>query len=118
MGARSENSVLFSLNNLSALAGNDSPNRPSHSQSQQDKPGYANVASEASGLIDIRAMAAATLSTNNYGGPSSNRGGPDMLIGADVAPVFAPVATNMLMPSAEPQGIPKWVFALVWRSSA
>jgi len=54
--------------------------------------------SEASGLIDIRAMAAATLSSNHPGGPSMNRG-PDMLLGADVAPVFAPVATNMLIPA-------------------
>lgn len=111
-GARSENSVLFSLNNLSALAGGgESPGRPGASASA-DKPGYANVQSEASGLIDIRAMAAAHLSSSNQAGPSSSRG-PDMLLGGDIAPVFAPVATNMLLPSAEPQGIPKWVYALV-----
>jgi predicted Zn finger-like uncharacterized protein len=116
-GARSENSVLFSLNNLSALAGDSGGGGGggggrSAPAPSADKPGYANAQSEASGLIDIRAMAAATLSSNNQGGPSMGRG-PDMLMGADIAPVFAPVATNMLMPSSEPQGIPKWVFALV-----
>lgn len=114
-GARSENSVLFSLNNLSALAGGseNQGGRSSAPAAAADKPGYANVQSEASGLIDIRAMAAAHLSSSaQVGGPSSSRG-PDMLLGGDIAPVFAPVATNMLMPSAEPQGIPKWVFALV-----
>jgi len=111
-GARSENSVLFSLNNLSALAGGSENQGRAAPSAAADKPGYANVQSEASGLIDIRAMAAAHLSSSNQGGPSSNRG-PDMLMGHDIAPVFAPVATNMLMPSAEPQGIPKWVFALV-----
>ena len=107
---------MFSLNNLSALAGaneNQGRSAPSSSNSGQGRLRQRGN-SEASGLIDIRAMAAATLSSNNYGGPSGgNRGGPDMLMGADAAPVFAPVATNMLMPSAEPQGIPKWVFALV-----
>lgn len=111
-GARSENSVLFSLNNLSALAGGSENQGRAAQSSAADKPGYANVQSEASGLIDIRAMAAAHLSSSNQGGPSNHRG-PDMLMGHDIAPVFAPVATNMLMPSAEPQGIPKWVFALV-----
>lgn len=115
-GARSENSVLFSLNNLSALAGPSGDaggsSGSSGSSRQQDKPGYAHAQSEASGLIDIRAMAAATLSTNNQGSAGMNRG-PDILMGGDIAPVFAPVATNVLIPTAEPQGVPKWVFGLV-----
>ena len=115
-GARSENSVLFSLNNLSALAGADGggpPARASQAQSAAAKPGFANAQSEASGLIDIRAMAAAHLGTGSQGGPAM-KGGPELAFGGsnDPAPVFTPLAPAVLMPATEPQGAPKWVFAL------
>lgn len=115
-GARSENSVLFSLNNLSALAGSDGGgggSAPSAGGASAGKPGYATAQSEASGLIDIRAMAAATLGVNAAAGPSSANKAPDLFGGADPAPVFTPIAPAVLMPSAEPAGVPKWVFALV-----
>jgi hypothetical protein len=70
------------------------------------------VQSEASGLIDIRAMAAATLGTNQGGSAGLNRA-PDLFSGGDVAPVFTAVAPPVLVPSAEPVGVPKWVWALV-----
>jgi predicted Zn finger-like uncharacterized protein len=55
-GARNENSVLFSLKNLQALAtGTSTPAPPS---GVPTRPGYAG--GEGSGLIDIRALASAT----------------------------------------------------------
>lgn len=118
-GARSENSVLFSLNNLSALAGGGGGGgggggSASANKSQgADKPGYANAQSEASGLIDIRAMAAATLGSQSVGGGGPMSRGPDLLGSNDAAPVFTPLAPAILMPTAESSGVPKWVFALV-----
>ncbi len=61
---RNENSVLFSLNNLSALAGSE-PAAPSPSSPRQPASGLSSFGApggpEGSGLIDIRAMAAMTL---------------------------------------------------------
>lgn len=120
MGARSENSVLFSLNNLSALAGpsggggSGGGGGGGGSSRQQAQAGYANAQSEASGLIDIRAMAAATLgSPGGGGGPSLSRGPGDMFGGSDAPPVFTPLAPAVLMPAGESEGTPKWVFALI-----
>ena len=109
-GARSENSVLFSLNNLSALAGGGG-NQPA-ARGGGGGGAMPSVQSEASGLIDIRAMAAATLGTNQGGNAGLNRA-PDLFAGGDVAPVFTAVAPPVLVPSAEPVGVPKWVWALV-----
>lgn len=67
-GQRNENSVLFSLNSLTANAGNAPPpaaRQPTAAQGavtvQNNKPGYG--ANEASGLIDIRALASAAGAT-------------------------------------------------------
>ena len=38
---------------------------------------------------------------------------PDLFGGGDVAPVFAPVAPAVLVPTAQAEGVPKWVWALV-----
>ncbi len=103
-GARSENSVLFSLNNLQALATGGGP-------SSQPKPGYANSQSEGSGLIDIRQMAAQTLSANSFSMGNANK--PDELPLPNDAPMFSAVAPSVLLPSAEPQGMPKWVWGVV-----
>ena len=67
-GQRNENSVLFSLSNLEALA------VPSHSAGIRSPSGSSNT--EGSGLIDIRSMAAMTL---NDGAPSDFRRGTDAL---------------------------------------
>jgi predicted Zn finger-like uncharacterized protein len=95
-GQRHENSVLFSLSNLEALA------KPSHSQAPlpvaRGSAGQAPSAAtttEGSGLIDIRAMANMTL------GASSNRSdsrGSDLP--AFSAPQFSPVAPVLLAPSS------------------
>jgi len=117
-GVRSENSVLFSLNNLSALAGASTgggggSGGGSSKPATADRSGMPSVQSEASGLIDIRAMAAATLGSSGPGGPGPTSRGPDLLSVPDSPPVFTPLAPAVLMPSAEPTGVPKWVFALV-----
>lgn len=119
MGARSENSVLFSLNNLSALAGasggGGGGGGGGGSSKQQAQAGYANAQSEASGLIDIRAMAAATLGSPGGGGmgPSASKGPADFFGGSDAPPVFTPIAPAVLMPAGESEGTPKWVFGLI-----
>jgi hypothetical protein len=108
-GARSENSVLFSLNNLQALAtgGGGGPAGPS----QQPKPGYANSQTEGSGLIDIRQMAAQTLSASSFAVGSSSK--PDELPLVNDTPMFSPIAPSVLLPSAEPSGMPKWVWGIL-----
>jgi predicted Zn finger-like uncharacterized protein len=109
-GARSENSVLFSLNNLSALAGGGGGGG-SGASAPASKQGYASGQSEASGLIDIRAMAA-----QHLGGPMSGANAsraPDLFGGGDGGAVFAPVAPAVLVPTAPSEGVPKWVWALV-----
>jgi hypothetical protein len=108
-GARSENSVLFSLNNLSALAGGGGGSGGGQASSQQ--AGYGSGQSEASGLIDIRAMAAQHLG-GPMGSANANKA-PDLFGGPDIAPVFAPVAPAVLVPTAQSEGTPKWVWGLV-----
>ena len=112
-GQRNENSVLFSLNNLQALA-SGGPSGPkaqapsSNAAGIDNRPGFANSQTEGSGLIDIRAMAAATLSTS----PSSSRSHSGDLPAFSSAPVFSPIAAPILMPSAA-SGPPKWVWPIV-----
>ena len=94
-GARSENSVLFSLNNLSALAGGGGGGGSSAS-APASKQGYASGQSEASGLIDIRAMAA-----QHLGGPMSGANAsraPDLFGGGD----GGATAGGVLQPVAPP----------------
>jgi predicted Zn finger-like uncharacterized protein len=57
-GARNENSVLFSLKNLQALATGSPSVPPQNSSGQQHGGGFAG--GEGSGLIDIRALATTT----------------------------------------------------------
>jgi hypothetical protein len=57
-GTRNENSVLFSLKNLQALATGSGSNGPAAAPPTNDRPGFAG--GEGSGLIDIRALATAT----------------------------------------------------------
>jgi predicted Zn finger-like uncharacterized protein len=95
-GQRHENSVLFSLSNLEALA--------SPSSSPSPRPGVS-PPSEGSGLIDIRSMAAMTLGN-----------GPEKVAGNDLptfgAPQFSPVAP-VLLPMSSSGGPSKWVVPLL-----
>jgi predicted Zn finger-like uncharacterized protein len=100
-GQRHENSVLFSLSNLEALAKPSSP-LPAPSPARGTPSSSSN--SEGSGLIDIRAMANMTL-----GGQSarSDQKGPDLP--AYSAPQFSPVAPMLLTPVSS---TPKWLIGL------
>jgi predicted Zn finger-like uncharacterized protein len=112
-GQRNENSVLFSLNNLQALAtgGGGAKAAPAAGASSSEaRPGFASSQTEGSGLIDIRAMAASTLAASPGGSGSSAKG--EELPGLGSAPVFSPMAAPILMPAA-PSGPPKWMWAIL-----
>ena len=98
-GQRNENSVLFSLSNLEALA------MPSHSAGIRPPSGSSNT--EGSGLIDIRSMAAMTL---NDGSPGELRRSNDALPTFST-PQFSPVAPVLLPMSTS--GPPKWVYPVL-----
>jgi predicted Zn finger-like uncharacterized protein len=107
-GQRNENSVLFSLNNLQALASGGGGGAAAPKPGVDNRPGFANSQTEGSGLIDIRAMAASTLAASPT---SSARGGGDEPEIA-AAPIFSPMAAPILMPAA-PSGPPKWIWAVL-----
>jgi len=107
-GQRNENSVLFSLNNLQALASGGGGASAVPKPGVDNRPGFANSQTEGSGLIDIRAMAASTLAASPAS-PSA-RSGDDLDSAA--APIFSPMAAPILMPAA-PSGPPKWIWAVL-----
>ncbi len=109
-GQRNENSVLFSLNNLQALAsgGGGGGSAPAPKSTAEPRPGFANAQTEGSGLIDIRAMAASTLATGPSGGSTGKSDEPAFAS----APLFSPMAAPILMP-APASGPPKWIWALL-----
>jgi predicted Zn finger-like uncharacterized protein len=112
-GQRNESSVLFSLNNLQALASGGGGAKggggaATASPGVDNRPGFANSQTEGSGLIDIRAMAAATLSSS----PASSHNKSDDLPSFSSAPVFSPIAAPILMPSA-PSGPPRWIWPVI-----
>ncbi len=94
-GQRNENSVLFSLSNLQALATGGSEAAAASAPSTA-KPGHAT--GEGSGLIDIRALASATAATSgsSSSAPAASGAPEDLLsigggIGSSLgAPVLAP----------------------------
>jgi predicted Zn finger-like uncharacterized protein len=100
-GQRNENSVLFSLSNLEALAvpagsGGGGGARPPSSTSN----------TEGSGLIDIRSMAAMTLHDGGGDGRRSSESLPTFS-----TPQFSPVAPVLLPISSS--GPPKWVYPVL-----
>src|SRR5205823_7365421 len=74
----------------------------------EPRPGFANSQTEGSGLIDIRAMAASTLSA----GPSGPSTGKDNEPSFAAPPLFSPMAAPILMPAPQ-SGPPKWIWALL-----
>lgn len=91
-GVRNENSVLFSLKNLQALATGSSPSNPPPTA----QPGFAT--GEGSGLIDIRALATATGVGAGDGGGEKD----DLLsIGAHQGGAFGALGSPMLAPVAD-----------------
>jgi predicted Zn finger-like uncharacterized protein len=111
-GQRNENSVLFSLNNLQALATGGGGAKASAAAAAEARPGFANSTTEGSGLIDIRAMAASTLAASPSSGVGGTSARGDELPGLGAAPVFSPMAAPILMPAA-PQGPPKWMWGIL-----
>ncbi len=98
-GQRNENSVLFSLSNLEALA------IPSQSGGIRSPSGSSNT--EGSGLIDIRSMAAMTLGD----GSSGETRRPTDALPTFSTPQFSPVAPVLLPMSTS--GPPKWVYPVL-----
>jgi predicted Zn finger-like uncharacterized protein len=96
-GQRNENSVLFSLANLEALA--------MPAQSSNIRAPSASSNTEGSGLIDIRSMAAMTL------GDSSGPGRSADALPTFSTPQFSPVAPVILPLSTS--GPPKWVYPVL-----
>ena len=125
-GQRNENSVLFSLNNLAALA-SDSPraaasSSSSSSSASSSSSGSASLASgssagmaqgEGSGLIDIRSMAQVYLG-DSPAKPAASKPG---IGSADDLPVFSQTsfesASPVLLPTAQPAVNNRLLFALV-----
>jgi hypothetical protein len=99
-GQRHENSVLFSLSNLEALA-KPSPAPMPVAASPRSSPSAPTT--EGSGLIDIRAMASMTLGASS--GPTSRSDANDLP--AFSAPQFSPVAP-VLLPVSHGGGMPGW----------
>jgi hypothetical protein len=105
-GQRNENSVLFSLSNLQALATGGPSGAPAPSASgpspSAPAPKAGHATGEGSGLIDIRALASATAAPSGGSAPSGGGGVPDDLLsigggsgglGSSLgAPVLAPAA--------------------------
>jgi predicted Zn finger-like uncharacterized protein len=102
-GQRHENSVLFSLSNLEALAKPSVAPTPS-----APRPGSG--PSEGSGLIDIRAMASMTLGGSS-GARAPSFSGSDLP--AFSAPQFSPVAPVLLPVASGSGGLPKWAIAVL-----
>jgi predicted Zn finger-like uncharacterized protein len=98
-GARNENSVLFSLKNLQALAtGSGTPSSPPVMQASQERAGFAS--GEGSGLIDIRALATTT-GVSDSGAPSPGSGSghkDDLLSIGSQGGAFGTLGSPMLSP--------------------
>ena len=114
-GQRNENSVLFSLANLQALAtgtpgGGGSSSSSSSSQSSSSQPKAGMAAGEGSGLIDIRALAGAGGSGGGMmmgGGsaPSKKESIDDLLsIGSGGSPFAPTLGAPMLAPAKQEGG--------------
>jgi predicted Zn finger-like uncharacterized protein len=100
-GARNENSVLFSLKNLQALAtGSGSTSSPVSSAPGQARAGFAG--GDGSGLIDIRALASAT-GVADHGREESEK---DALLslGSAQGGAFGSLGSPMLAPVAMDDG--------------
>jgi len=103
-GARNENSVLFSLKNLQALATGGNEGGGGSSASPAPRAGFAT--GEGSGLIDIRALASATGLGNDSGGGDKDEllsmgGGQTGAFGSLGSPMLAaPLAAASEPPKA------------------
>jgi hypothetical protein len=106
-GARNENSVLFSLKNLQALATGSGPSMPAAATTAS--AGYAG--GEGSGLIDIRALASAT-----GVGEHESKDAKDELLSIGNQGAFGALGSPMLAPAHEDDGGSKKM--LIWAGVA
>jgi predicted Zn finger-like uncharacterized protein len=111
-GQRHENSVLFSLSNLEALAKPSPSSLPVSARSGGGGgggagPGTSSTTTEGSGLIDIRAMANMTLGASAAARNEQRNND----LPAFSAPQFSPVAPVLLSPGAG-GGTPRWAIGL------
>ncbi len=100
-GQRNENSVLFSLSNLQALAsGPSAPAAAASTPAPQEAAPAGHAAGEGSGLIDIRALASATSTSQ-----TSSQNVDDLLaIGGSGGSLGSSLGAPMLAPPvAEPE---------------
>jgi predicted Zn finger-like uncharacterized protein len=104
-GQRHENSVLFSLANLEALA-KPGASPISLPRTSAANPPSSSTTTEGSGLIDIRAMASMTL---GGAGAKADSKGDDLP--AFSAPQFSPVAP-VLLPMGS-SGTPRWAIVVL-----
>src|SRR5262249_52479505 len=95
---RNENSVLFSLNNLAALATSAADPAPAKTSVGS---AFASSGPEGSGLIDIRAMAAMTLGQTKKDDSPRPRGGDDDLPVFSASSFSTPGAA-VLLPTVQP----------------
>lgn len=101
-GQRNENSVLFSLSNLQALATGGSQSSSGAPSASSGPAPAGHATGEGSGLIDIRALASATAATSGSSSSSSSNDVDDLLsiggsggLGPSLgAPVLAPAAAE------------------------
>ena len=112
-GARNENSVLFSLSNLQALATGAPGGAPASSSSSSGStkspstpaPRAGMAAGEGSGLIDIRALAGATGSMGGGGGGGAPARVDDLLsIGAPSPGLGSALAAPVIIPEKKESG--------------
>ncbi len=104
IGARDENSVLFSLKNLQSLATRSSPSLPPVAA----RPAAGFATAEDSGLIDIRALASATgMGSGDAAGEKD-----DLLAIGSQGGAFGALGSPMLAPAAEESGGNKKVIIL------
>ena len=100
-GQRNENSVLFSLTNLQALAmGNSSP-----AAAPAASPATPGPTGSGSGLIDIRSMAGAS-------GPAGGASGGDAGL-PDLGGFTAPVAAAPVLMASGAEERPKWLLPVI-----
>jgi predicted Zn finger-like uncharacterized protein len=92
-GARNENSVLFSLKNLQALATGSGASLAPATTAPTERAGYAG--GEGSGLIDIRALATATGVNEGSGGGGSR---DELLSIGSQGGAFGTLGSPMLSP--------------------
>lgn len=97
-GTRNESSVLFSLANLEALS---TPSKPSSVSAVSAAPAPARATGDGSGLIDIRALAAASASPSAPSGTTTD----DLLsLGASLGAVASPLGAPVLIPMPKREG--------------